>query len=195
MAKRRKRKNSKKIEEHSSGFWRGVGAVGLIIFGIVLGFGSFINAPMPRDLWNGAWNLFGIATIILPFALVYLGGLKFLSEDGQIPLSKMAGSVGLVVFFAAWMHTAFMHHDDSTSVWVGGHGGSVGKTIGNALAGALGKFLSSLVFFVLSLFAAFFTFKIDPKVLLKLLAIFRREKGEGEEDLAALKSKMNTNFE
>src|SRR5579872_5441235 len=104
MAKRRKRKNTKKkVEEtQSSGFWRGVGAVALIIFGIILGFGSFINAPIPKDLWNGAWSVFGVATIMLPFLTVYLGGLKFLSEDGQIPLSKLAGSIGLLIFFAAW---------------------------------------------------------------------------------------------
>jgi len=198
MAKRRKKKNSKKIEENApnNSFWRGVGAVGLILLGIVLGFGSFINAPLPKDLWNGAWDLLGIATILLPFLLVYLGALKFLSEDGQIPLAKMAGSIGLLVFFAGWMHTMFMTRNAADLSWAGGHGGSVGRAAGDFLGSALGKFLSSLVFFFLIVFAAFFTFKIDPKILLNLLAVFRRKKGEGEEeDLAALKSKMNTSFE
>src|SRR5579871_3168789 len=198
MAKKRKKRASKKIEEtKSSGFWRGIGAVFLIILGIVIGFGSFINAPIPKDLWNGSWSLFGLATIVLPFAMIYLGSLKFLSEDQQIPLPKMAGTIGLLVFLAAWMHTAFMTHDPATGTWIGGHGGSVGKTVGDALGAALGKFLSSLVFFVLSVFAAFFTFKIDPRVLLKLVEMFRREKkeGDGEEDLASLKSRMGTKFE
>src|ERR1051326_7167561 len=142
MAKRRKRKNSKKktAELKSSGFWRGLGAVGLIVAGIVLGFGSFINAPIPHDFWNGAWDLFGIATIVAPFALVYLGALKFLSEDQQIPLPKMVGTIGLLVFLASWLHTAFIHHDGDPNVWVGGHGGSLGKAIGEVLVGALGKF-------------------------------------------------------
>ncbi|HSX18384.1 MAG TPA: DNA translocase FtsK 4TM domain-containing protein [Candidatus Saccharimonadales bacterium] len=193
MAKRRKKKNSKKTEElKSSGFWRGLGAVFLIVAGIVLGFGSFIHAPIPHGFWNGAWDLFGVATIVAPFALVYLGALKFLSEDQQIPLPKMAGTIGLLVFLASWAHTAFIHHDSNPSVWVGGHGGSVGKVVGNVLVGALGKFLASLLFFILTLFAAFFTFKIDPRILLNLLSIFRREKPEGgEEDLAALKGKMS----
>ena len=198
MAKRRKRKSpQKKVEEtQSTGFWRGIGAVALIILGIVLGFGAFINAPIPKDVWNGAWSLFGVGAVIVPFALVYLGALKFLSEDGQIPLAKMAGTIGLVVFFAAWMQTLFMSQDAS-GAWTGGHGGEVGKAAGSALGSALGKFLASLIFFVLAIAAAFFTFKIDPKVLLHIKRLFVREKGEGdgEEDLAALKGKMNTNFE
>src|SRR5581483_11923281 len=191
MAKRKKKRNPKKNDEQkTSGFWRGVGAVSLIIAGIVLAFGSFISAPIPQGFWNSVWDLFGIATIIVPFTLIYLGALKFITEDQQIPLSKMAGSIGLVVFLSCWLHTAFMHHNGSPNVWVGGHGGSVGKAIGDVLAGALGKFLASLVFFVLTIFAAFFTFKIDPRILLKLLGVFSREKPEGEEDLAALKNKM-----
>lgn len=181
MAKKRKKaKNSKKADElKSSGFWRGVGAVFMIIAGIVLGFGSFISAPIPREFWDGTWELLGIATIVAPFLLVYLGGLKFLSEDGQIPLAKMAGSVGLVVFLASLLHTT------------GDYGGSVGRLIGNVLGDAMGQFLAALVFLVLVMFAAFFTFKIDPKILLKLVGLFSRERAEGEEDLASLKSKMS----
>jgi S-DNA-T family DNA segregation ATPase FtsK/SpoIIIE len=85
----------------------------------------------------------------------------------------------LAVFFASFLHTT------------GGHGGDVGRVVGDVLIDAMGKFLDSLVFFVLALFAAFFTFKIDPKVLLKLGAIFNRQTPEGEEDLASLKSKMS----
>jgi S-DNA-T family DNA segregation ATPase FtsK/SpoIIIE len=181
MAKKRKSKKTKKAEEvQSSGFWRGVGAVALIIAGIVLGFGSFINAPIPRGFWDGTWDLFGVATIIIPFLLVYLGSLKFLSEDGRIPLSSLAGTIGMAVFAAGLFQTT------------GEHGGSVGKAVGDMLANALGQFLATTVFIVLTLFAAFFTFKIDPKVLLRLGGLFRREPKEaGEEDLAGLKSKMS----
>ena len=190
MAKRKKPgrppKKTKKSET-SSNFWRGVGAVLLIVGGIVLGFGAFINAPIPRDMWDGAWWAFGVGAVIAPFALVYLGLLKFLTEDQQIPLPKMLGVLGLLTFFAGWMHTAFTR------------GGNVGQAVGDALSGAMGDFLSSLVFFVLTLFALLFTFAIDPRSLLKLLELFKREKTEGEgkevEDLAALKGKMSPNFQ
>lgn len=190
MAKRKKPgrppKKSKKTES-SSNFWRGVGAVLLIIGGIVLGFGAFIGAPIPHDFWHGAWWAFGIAAIIAPFALIYLGSLKFLTEDQQIPLPKMLSVLGLLTFFAAWMHTAFTH------------GGHVGQSVGDALQGAMGNFLSSLVFFVLTVFALLFALAIDPRSLIKLLELFRREPKEDDgkevEDLAALKGKMSPNFQ
>ncbi len=201
MAKRRKPgrppKKAKKSEVNS-GFWRGVGAVILIVGGIVLGFGAFINAPVPAQMWDGAWSAFGAAAFAAPFALIYLGALKFLSEDQQVPLPKMVGTLGLLVFLSSWLYAAFIHHDVDPSVWVGGHGGEVGKAVGDALVGALGKFLASLVFFVLALFFTLFTFAIDPRSLLKLKELFKREKPEGEggtEDLATLKGKMSSNFQ
>jgi S-DNA-T family DNA segregation ATPase FtsK/SpoIIIE len=195
MAKKRKkaaskRKKAKETAKSNGNFWRAVGAISLIIAGIVLGFGIFISAPIPHDFWNGGWWAFGVAAYILPFALIYLGALKFLTEDHQIPLPKMAGVLGLLVFLSSWLHTGFIHHDIDPNIWVGGHGGHVGMAVGDALVAAMGKFLASLVFFVLTLFAALFTFGIEPQSLLKLAGLFRRQKPEGEEDLASLKGKM-----
>ncbi len=104
MAKRRKRKkpslrsHKKAIQDRKdrTAFWRSVGAIFLIITGIVLAFGAVISAPIPHSFWNGAWWALGIATFIAPLALLYLGSLKFISEDRQIPLPKMAGVLGLL---------------------------------------------------------------------------------------------------
>ncbi|MEX1995382.1 MAG: DNA translocase FtsK 4TM domain-containing protein [Candidatus Saccharimonadales bacterium] len=197
MAKKRKpgrpkgSKVEKKSKKDTSAFWRGVGAVSLIIAGIVLGFGLFINAPIPNKFWDATWWAFGAATILMPLALLYLGSLKFWSEDHRIPLPQMIGVIGLVTFFASWLHVAFVGATGGP-----GYGGHVGQIIGNALMDALGKFLASLIFFVLTLFAAMFTFGVEPRSLLKLLQIFKREpsEGDGEEDLAALKGKMNNDF-
>lgn len=202
MPKKRKytkRKTKKDESKDLSGFWRGVGAVLLIIAGIVLGFGAFVNAPIPHDFWKGTWDALGVATVVAPFALIYLGVLKFTTEEQRIPLAKILAVGGFLVFLASWLHTAFMHHpSDLSSAWVGGHGGSVGRVIGEALSNALGKFLSSLVFFVVSAFALLFALSIEPKALLKLATLFKKGEGEGEEsdneDLAALKSKMAPGF-
>lgn len=199
MAKKRKTarsKSTKKVEDSkaSNGFWRGLGAVTLIIAGIVLLFGVFIGAPIPHNMWNGFWWAFGAATAVAPFVLIYLGLTKFLSEDQRIPLAKMAGSISLLLFFASWLHTMFSQQD-SVGVIAGGHGGHVGQAIGNVLVGALGKFLASLVFFVLTIFAVLFTFAIEPRSLLKLAELFKHEKTEGDEDLATLKSKMAPGFQ
>lgn len=201
MAKKAKRgrpKGSakKKIEKKdNSGFWRGVGAVILIVAAIVMAFGAFISAPIPHDFWNGAWWAFGAGAIVVPLALLYLGSLKFLSEDQRVPLPNMVGTIALLIFLSSWLHTVFIHHIADAQNWVGGHGGVVGQAVGNALVGALGQFLASLIFFILSVFAVFFTFSIDPKTLLKLANIFKRPPREGgDEDLAELKKKMEPDF-
>lgn len=180
----------------TAGFWKGVGAICLVIAGIILPFGIFINNPVPHDMWQGIWWTFGAASVLAPLGLIYLGLSKFLSEDQQIPLAKMVSTLALMTFFASWMHTVFIHHDASATAWVGGHGGQVGKVIGDSVVTAMGKFLASLSFFILSLFAALFAFGIEPRSLLKLPLIFKRKPAEeGEEDLASLKSKMAPGFQ
>ncbi len=202
MAKKRKpgrppgKKTVKKTKE-ASVFWRGVAAVILIVAGIVLGFGAFVSAPIPHDFWQGVWWTFGGAAIAAPLALIYLGSLKFINEEQRVPLPNMVGVIGLMIFLASWLHTAFMHHGADPAVWVGGYGGHLGASVGNALASAFGKFLSSLVFFVLVIFAVLFTFAIEPRSLLKLLELFKRQpKEEGDsEDLGELKKKMAGSFQ
>ncbi len=197
MAKKPKRGRppKKKVSAESSKFWRGVAAVVLIVAGIILLFGAIVSAPFPHDFWHGVWWAVGGATILVPFGLIYLGILKLASEEQRIPLAKLLGVVGLTVFLAAWLAAAFGHVDAHGSL-VGGHGGHLGQTIATAVKSALGEFLTSLIFFVLTVIAAFFTLGLNPNVLLGLTGLFRRPPGEGdEEDLAALKSKMTTNFE
>jgi len=189
------KKDAKDEGKKSASFWRGAGAVSLIIAGIIIGFGFFINAPLPHDLWNGVWWAFGTASVLVPFALVYLGILKFVSEDQQIPLAKLAGTICLLVFSASWLHTMFLHVDAATGATVGGHGGEIGKSLGGLLATGLGRFLASLVFIILTIFAVMFTFGIDPQALLKLSGLFKGKQPEGEEDLAALKGKMAPGFQ
>ncbi len=197
MARKAKRgRPPKKTQSaETSKFWRGVSAVILIVAGIILGFGLIISAPFPHDFWHGVWWAVGGATVVVPFALIYLGVLKLASEEQRIPLGKLLGVAGLVVFMATWLAAAFGHSDAHRNL-VGGHGGHLGEAIANAVRSALGKFLTSLVFFILTIIAAFFTLGIQPSALLALARLFKREPKEGdEEDLANLKNKMAPNFE
>ncbi len=193
MAKKAKRgrppgkKNKDKAAKSNSGFWRAIAAVFLIIFGVVLLFGSFISAPIPHNVWHGFWWGLGAATIVAPVALVYLGALKFINEEQRIPLPNMIGTIGLLTFLASFLHTAFMP---------GGHGGKVGEAVGNALANAMGRFLASLVFLLLTLFSVLFTFAIDPRSLLKIFQRPEREaQEESSENLGDLKRKMSPDFQ
>lgn len=200
MAKKKKRTAAKKKAEpkKNTGFWRGIYAIVLIIAGVVLTFGAFISAPIPRAFWQGVWAALGAATVIAPFALMYLGSLKFLSEDHKIPLPNMAGTLSLLVFFAGLTYSAFVQVAADGTL-AGGHGGAIGRALGAAVVGAMGKFLASLVFFLLSAFAVIFTLGIEPRSLLGLADLFKREpkeeSEEGEEDLASLKRKMASGFQ
>jgi S-DNA-T family DNA segregation ATPase FtsK/SpoIIIE len=192
MAKKAKRgrppgKKADKKTKNNSGFWRAVAAVFLIIFGVVLLFGAFISAPIPHNVWHGFWWALGGATLVAPVALIYLGLLKFINEEQRIPLPNMIGTIGLLVFLASWLHSGFLP---------GGHGGHIGSSVGNVLVNSLGQFLASLVFFLLTIFSVLFTFAIEPRSLLKLLDLLKREPREdGEEDLGTLKQKMAPGFQ
>jgi S-DNA-T family DNA segregation ATPase FtsK/SpoIIIE len=195
MAKKKKR--SKKAEpSKNSGFWHSIFAVALIIAGIVLAFGAFIAAPVPHGFWHGVWWALGIATVIVPIILIYLGILKFVDEEHHVPFPNLVGAVALLLFFASFMHTSFAQVAADGSI-AGGHGGTVGQAVGNALLGAMGKFLASLVFFLLSVFAFIFAFGLEPSSLMNILDIFRREPTDedGEEDLGHLKKKMAPGFQ
>jgi S-DNA-T family DNA segregation ATPase FtsK/SpoIIIE len=186
----------KKNSANNGAFLRSVAAVTLIIAGVILLFGAFVSAPVPQSIWDGVWWALGAATWVAPIALIYLGMLKFINEEQRIPGQNMIGTVGLLVFLASWFHTAFLHADAAGAL-VGGHGGHVGQTVGDLLVNSLGKFLASLVFFILALFSFLFTFAIDPRSLLKVFNVFKREPKEGEEaeDLGELKKKMSPDFQ
>jgi S-DNA-T family DNA segregation ATPase FtsK/SpoIIIE len=198
MAKKKKRAAAKKKVEpkKNSGFWLVVSAIVLIIAGVILSFGAFIDAPIPKGFWDGSWWALGIATVLVPVILIYLGGLKLFSDDHKIPFPNFVGALALLVFFASFAHATFATVNADTTV-TGGHGGAIGESVGGLLMGAMGKFLASLVFFLLSVFAFLFAFGIEPKVLLALTELFGRssKEGDGEEDLGALKKKMAPDFQ
>jgi hypothetical protein len=102
-----KKKNDK--TEKNGAFWRSLYAVFLIIFGVILLFGAFISAPIPHSVWHGFWWALGAATVVAPFAFIYLGSLKFINEERRIPFPNMIGTIGLLVFLASWFYAAFLH--------------------------------------------------------------------------------------
>jgi S-DNA-T family DNA segregation ATPase FtsK/SpoIIIE len=193
MAKKKKRTTKKKAQAvtlERSPFWGQAGAVLLVLAAILLLLGGFgTGGPLPVNLFHAVYWTFGWAAYITPVALVAWGIYKFMAEDHQIPLGKLFGMSAVLLFSSAWIHVAFASKD-AASDWVGGHGGAVGRVVGNVVLEALDKMPAALLFFVLTVLAVFFAFGINLKVLLKLADLFKRPEGEGEgNDLAALKAK------
>ncbi len=189
MAKKKTKKGRKPAPEpkEPSMFWRGALAVTLIVVAIVLIFGAFTSAPLPKSIWNGDWSALGAAAVLTPIILMYFGVLKFGNEDHKVPRGKFFGAIGSVILAAALFDALFMTTDPSTGATSGGHGGALGSGLGNFLVSLMGKPLAVIILLLLLAALTMLTLGIAPNDLLDKL---KRQKPEGEEDLGALKSRM-----
>jgi S-DNA-T family DNA segregation ATPase FtsK/SpoIIIE len=170
----------------------------LALFLLLGGFGTGGN--LPKGLFGAAYWLFGYAAWLTPAALVYWGVYKFTSEDHRVPVSKMFSMTLLLVFASSWFQTAFVTKTvDSlgSATITGGHGGTVGKGVGNAVLMLLDKIPASILLFIFVVFAFFFAFGISPKeAFAKLFSGLKRERyddGDEEDGLAGLKKKAAEN--
>ncbi len=178
-----------------SNFWPLAGAIGLVLVAFLLLLGGFgVGGPLPVNLFKGVYWLLGWVAYATPVALVYWGAYKFTAEDRQIPIEKFIGMWAVLLFASCWAYVSFATRNAAGN-WSGGHGGQVGKGIGNLVLTALDRMPASIIFLVLTVIAVFFAFGIDLKTLLKLGNLFKNDNEEdGEEDLAALKAKAQPEF-
>lgn len=186
MAKKKKQTRKyrprKVAEVEPSPFWQLTGATLLIILGMLIFLGGFnTGGSLPVNLFNGAYWALGTAAYLTPIALIYWGVTKFRAEDNNIPLANLLSMLGVLIFASAWVQTAFGMNN--------GRGGQIGSAIGNAVISVLDILPASILFFVMTILAIFFSFSISPKVILKLLNLFKRENEDDESDLASLKAK------
>ncbi|HEX4774660.1 MAG TPA: DNA translocase FtsK 4TM domain-containing protein [Candidatus Saccharimonadales bacterium] len=190
MAKKKKTTRKKKVEEvkERSPFWGQATAIILMLAAILLLIGGFgTGGPLPVNLFKGVYATFGWAAYFSPVALVALAVFMFQAEDHKLSKGKLFGMLAVIIFASAGLQVMFT--SKTASGWADGHGGAVGRVVGNTLLGALDKIPASLVFFVLTLLAVFFAFGISLAHLLRVGNLFKREASEEENDLAALKAK------
>ena len=189
MAKKKQtRKKKAEPVAEKSGFWPLTGAIVLLLAGFFLLLGGFgTGGAAPEKMFGGAYWTLGWGAYLTPVALFAFGIWKFMSEDRQIPLEKLAAMLAVLVFAAGWLHVAFAS-EDTLGVTTGGHGGVVGSTVGGLVLGALDKMPASIVFLVLGTLMFFLAFGISPRVLLKIADIFKRPESD-DTDLAELKAK------
>lgn len=191
MAKRKKQTRKKKVEEvkERSSFWPLAGAILLIILALFLVLGGFgTGGPLPVNLFDGAYEALGWAAYMTPLALILFGVWKFTSEEHTVPLNRTISLLALLAIAASWLHVGFVTADETTTVYSGGHGGMVGRVIGNVALSALDKMPAAILFFVLTILMFFLVFGISPKVILKLYDLFKQPEND-DTDLAELKSR------
>lgn len=195
MAKKKKKKQTrkKKVDKaavvENSPFWPLSGAILLMVMAFFLLLGGFgTGGPLPVNMFHGAYWAFGWAAYLVPVALIYWGVNKFTAEDRQIPLGKFMGMSAALLFASAWAYTALADKNDA-GVWTGGNGGEVGQAIGGVALTAVDQTPAAILFFIFTILAFFFAFGISPKIIMKLVDLFKRPAKEGDEDLEALKAK------
>jgi DNA segregation ATPase FtsK/SpoIIIE, S-DNA-T family len=182
MAKRKKHTRKKKDEEvERSPFWPLAGGIILCVLALFLLMGGFgTGGNFPVSIFKGGYWALGWAAYLLPVAFIYWGVYKFIGEDNRIPLGKLLSMFGLLIFAAAWLHTAF----DSDKAYVASGqtsiGGYAGETLGGAVLQALDAFPASLMFAIFAVLAAFFAFGISPRIILALGGLFRRAPVDSE---------------
>ncbi len=185
----RKKKSAEPVESATAPFWQLTGAVFLIIIGLFLLLGGFgTGGSLPLGLFHGAFWAFGWAAYLTPIALIYWGVYKFKSENRKIPMANLLSMLAVLFFAAAWAETAFATKSQ-TGDWTGGHGGVIGGGVGSFALGALDKVPASLLFFVITVLAIFFSFSISPKIMLTFFSLFKRKPASEESELAALKAR------
>jgi len=192
MAKKRKTTRKKKVEPEvveKSPFWPLTAAILLVVAGFFLLLGGFgTGGPLPVGTFKGVYSVVGLAAYILPVALVYWGVYKFTAENHHMPLSRRIGILSVLLLTAAWLHTGFSADKGYIASGRISSGGQGGEILGGLTLKALDPLPASLLFFVLTVLAVFFTFGISLKVLLGLFSIFKRPEAD-DTDLAELKAR------
>ncbi|HSX45549.1 MAG TPA: DNA translocase FtsK 4TM domain-containing protein [Candidatus Saccharimonadia bacterium] len=192
MAKKKKttKKKAAKAEDLApkSPFWDQAIAIILILAAVLLLLGGFgTGGALPVNLFKGVYATFGWAAYFTPVALAAWGVFKFTAEDHKLSRGKFFGMLAVIVFASAWLQVSAT--SKTAAGWADGHGGAVGRVVGNSVLGPLDKIPASLMLFVLTVLAVFFAFGISLSHLLKLGNLFNKREESEEGDLAALKAK------
>lgn len=193
MAKKRKRaakKPAPKLEpKEPSMFLRGVIAVGLIIFALILVFGAFTEAPIPSGVWDLTWIIFGGSAFLLIPTLVYFGVIKFKTEDHKVPRAQFYSALGIIILFSGLLNALLQKPGTTNQEEATVYGGELGSLLGGTLADTLGKVLAIFILFAIIAVLVFVLFKLRPSVLLQPFKKAESDEGDSE-DLADLKAKM-----
>ncbi len=196
MAKKKKKSGKKAptVRERSP-FWGYTGAILLCLLALFVLLGAFgTGGALPIALFDGLHSMLGSAAYLMPLVLAYWGIYKFSSDDRRIPIGKKLGIPATLVFIAGGLFTAFASRPDEFSPYSGGQGGTAGETVGAMLLSAFDKFPATVVFVVLAVLTAFFTFGISFEIFKKLGGLFQRPERDEDTDLTTLRRRRPEGF-
>lgn len=179
MAKRKKRtkKKVKPVAKHTlpDGFWPQVGAVVLVVLGLLLALGAFgSGGAFPQTTYDVGRNLFGMIVYVLPVLFVYRAVQIFQAEHNKVP-GVVTGATVLFVIVACGIvqlmqvdPTAYArsHEDGGVTGWLYAQG------VLTLLSAQVGALVSTIILLVTSLFVL----SVSPRSVIDwFINLFRRE--------------------
>ncbi len=191
-AKAKAKAKTKDALKESNGFGLYALAVALLLLALLLLIGAFgTGGKLPVGLYHGFYWLFGWAALIVPILLVLAAVQIFMSDETELPASKIVSLV-VTLLSATGLSYVLFANKLSDGSWSGGHGGKSGSLIGGSLLGALDKIPAALVFLIIAVLSLAFALGFTAKDLIKLFK--RAKKDEGDTDLSELKAKAESTF-
>lgn len=197
MAKKKKRtskKNTKVAATHTlpDGFWPQVGAVVLVVLGLLLTLGAFgSGGAFPKTTYEVGRNVFGLVVYILPVLFVYRAVQIFQAQHNKIPAVVTGATVLFVVVASGFVQlmqvnpAAFSRaHDD---------GGIVGWLYAQSIMTLLSAQVGALVSVIILMVTSLFVLSVSPSSVIDwFIGLFRREDSPLAQANAAIAQKASS---
>lgn len=187
MAKKRKRKSSKKKAAEKAqlkaqhilpaGWWQQIVSMVLGITALLLTLAMFgMAGPLPQAMLEFARSMLGYAAFALPLILGVLMVQKFISEDNRLAMSVYFGAVVFTSALSSFIHLFVDPLRSDLAVENGQGGGMLGATLITFLKGFLSPIAAGVVLFAVMLFAILFILKMPIKDVFKaFFSLFKRD--------------------
>ncbi len=190
MAKKRKRKSSKKRvvdtgPQHvlPEGFWSQVGAVLLIVFSLLIILGWFgLGGPVLDWLNETTMATIGYGVYVVPVVFIYVAVEIFRAEENRIPfVMKLATAVVLV--WVAGIFGLLKNAEGKTT------GGFIGDTVNSGMSQLVDSGVAAFIYIVLILLTALFITRTSPiTIIKKLWGLTRRDNDEQEANVKVMRN-------
>ncbi|PLS80903.1 hypothetical protein CYG49_03945, partial [Candidatus Saccharibacteria bacterium] len=181
MAKRKKatKKAVKSAPKHTvpNGFWRQVGAIGLIVFAFMLAVAMFnAGGPMLQSIYQSTMSLIGWAVFVVPIVFIFVAIEIFKAENNRLPFVMRFATIVFIVLVAGFMQM-FATDPKSNELAASGQGGGIiGWMVGQGMLAVLGVKSSALVLAVLAFVTSLFVLRVSPKAVFDgFVALIPRE--------------------
>ena len=197
MAKKKKRtskKNTKVAATHTlpDGFWPQVGAVVLVVLGLLLTLGAFgSGGAFPKTTYEVGRNIFGLVVYILPVLFVYRAVQIFQAEHNKIPGVVTGATVLFVVVASGFVQ--LMQVDPAAFSRAHDDGGIVGWLYAQSMMTLLSAQVGALVSIIILLVTSLFVLSVSPKSVIDwFISLFKREDSPLAQANAAIAQKAST---